>query len=129
MIPALQSAPPAVGLQQWGQIFNLGVRVAPPMGVTAASTLLYAAYQNYQSDADDLRWKGLVTTAVGTLLIIPFTLIFMNATNQRLIAGNEGRSKLGDGEIRTLLGRWGDLNMVRGVFPFVAVLVGLWSVV
>lgn len=90
--------------------------MAPPIGLFAAASYLYVAYQ--QPGRVDF-WT-YVAAAAGSAGIGPFTVLFMGKTNAALIQFAEavemGREKDVSGkerEVRELLRRWGGLNFVR----------------
>ena len=67
-----------------------------------------------------------LVAAAATLSIVPFTFIFMGGVNGRLLEQVE-RLTLGEGEIRELVKRWAELNLLRGVEPVVGACVGFWG--
>jgi uncharacterized membrane protein len=69
---------------------------------------------------------GGLQWAIGALLmgaVVPFTLIGIMPTNQKLLA--PGRD-LGSAETRTLLDRWGRLHAVRTALSIAATVLYLW---
>ena len=132
-IPALLSAPPGqtnTMLSQWRNIYTRGATYSPPFSAVAAATLSYAAWAHYTSPHpfvdEQGRWKGLVAAAVGTVAIVPFTLLVLMPTNRALITGADG-GKLREEAAKRLVRKWGVINGVRALFSLVGAMVGLWS--
>jgi hypothetical protein len=57
-------------------------------------------------------------------LVVPFTLIAIAPTNNRLLS--PGRDP-GSGETRALLEKWGRLHAVRSLLSFAAAVVFIWA--
>ncbi|KAL9576627.1 MAG: hypothetical protein Q9212_006946, partial [Teloschistes hypoglaucus] len=55
-----------------------------------------------------------------------FTIIFMNSTNQALLA-QAAQITLGEGEIRGLMEKWAGLNLMRAAIPVVGTALGLFG--
>jgi hypothetical protein len=66
--------------------------------------------------------------AVLTVGIVPWTILAMSGTNERLIAVAEGKGKEDEGEVGVLLGRWTALNGVRSLFPLLGSVVAVMAV-
>lgn len=109
-------------------MYDVGAAIAPPFSAIAAASLGYVAYSRYQSNSEDGKWKSLALAAAGTVAVVPFTILVLLPTNNRLIAGSDGAAKLAEKEIETLIARWGNLNYVRGLLPITAAALGLWTV-
>jgi hypothetical protein len=71
--------------------------------------------------------------------IVPYTLLFMNGTNNKLLEkakevevlakGDEYVESKGDGSAHQLVDWWGLLNLGRGVMLAVGGVLGVWTVV
>lgn len=68
-------------------------------------------------------------SAALTVGIVPFTIIFMKATNDALyVRATAGEKDKAGGETRTLVQRWLVLNQVRGLLPLVGAGVAAWAI-
>ena len=106
-------------LQIWNSIFNLGKAIAPVFAATACVLHLTSSYLRNRS------FKTLRAVAAGlTVAIVPFTVIFMESTNQKMIDGAIG-SPINE-DAATLLARWTTLNLIRSALPLAGGAVGLW---
>lgn len=110
----------------------------PPTAILASASLAYVAYTcrstsdgKFGGEANGAAagWKGIVFAAAGIVGIVPYTLLFMNPTNNTLIAESNGVGKLGEGEVRALVGYWSRLNLGRGLIGMAGTAVGIWSAV
>lgn len=128
---------------QWKTLYNHGKVQNPPIAAISACSLYYLAYAVRSHSAHYSRFAGESTgafyagAAFLTLGIVPWTLVVMTSTNDRIAAvaeieaGNETEEKskgggLSDEEFDGLLGRWQVLNGIRGVFPLVGGVLGLF---
>lgn len=103
--------------------------------VTYASRILPPALANHKTP--------YLLVAALNVAVIPYTIIFMSSTNNKLLALEE-REKVGnleldkDGEARvaitsetvhSLVDWWGMLNLGRSVLCVAGTVVGVWTVV
>ncbi|KAJ6187567.1 hypothetical protein N7519_002475 [Penicillium mononematosum] len=140
---------------QWFDLYNRGSRIFP--GISAASSLanLYAlwALRDSPTPAPDIfgsSWSTCYLLAVGfTLGIAPFTGIFMQKTNAKLMAhakrddaamaegtedmvlSSQEKAKRAreDSEVIELLQHWSQLNLIRAVLPLVGAGIGFYAAV
>lgn len=130
-IPGLLSTSSAVPsqilAQQWAGIYNKGKVLGPQM---AAVSLLGYGYLMYDRSRQSRGWGKYVGAAALTVGIVPFTVFFMDTTNQALLgvaAGTAGH--LSSEAVRELLVKWRVLNLVRSLFPLAGALLGLYELV
>ncbi|KAL7629768.1 hypothetical protein AAE478_001291 [Parahypoxylon ruwenzoriense] len=126
-IPAiLQTGATADGLLRgWYLQFNRGMYYIPTTGAFIALNYLYLAQQHR---GQGLEWRGYAAGAVANLLLAPFTLAFIGATNATMIAAKDGAGKpLSQEAVRGLVAKWGNLNAVRIFMPLAGAALGLWN--
>ncbi|MDI1492790.1 MAG: hypothetical protein OHK93_004573 [Ramalina farinacea] len=136
-VPPMLLAPKQVMVQQWRKLFNLGLVWVPPTAVLASASLGYVAYASRSASKRDFgdvggdasRWKGIAFAAAGILSIVPYTLMFMKPTNDKLIAESNGAGHLAEREVKALIEWWSRLNLVRGVIGATGTAMGIWSAV
>lgn len=78
-------------------------------------------------------------SALLTICIVPYTLLFMVATNKKLVSKEEETSSLSltemvkeaevtEGEsTKMLVDRWATHNLIRSTFPLAGAVLGLWT--
>ena len=111
--------------------------MVPPTAVLASASLGYVAYATRSASkkefgdvsGTDSGWKGIAFAAAGILSIVPYTLMFMKPTNEKLLAESNGAGKLAEREVKALVEWWSRLNLVRGFIGAVGTAVGIWSAV
>ncbi|KAL8809720.1 MAG: hypothetical protein Q9223_003108 [Gallowayella weberi] len=117
---------PSLLLSQWHTIYRTGMKIGPTIALLGAVNYLSVAWGAYNSTYDTRVWKSYVAAAVGTIGIVPFTLIFMASTNNTLLA-QVAKSTLPETEIRGLVENWAFLNLVRTGIPVVGTALGLYG--
>lgn len=130
-IPALLSSSPSVPsqvlAQQWAGIYNRGKALGPQ---AAAVSLLGYGYLMYDRSRQGRGWGKYVGAAALTVGIVPFTVLFMDTTNQALLGAAAGAAgSLSSGAVNELLARWRVLNLVRSLLPLAGALLGLYELV
>ncbi|KAL8978364.1 MAG: hypothetical protein Q9205_006026 [Flavoplaca limonia] len=65
-------------------------------------------------------------TSLTALTVYRFTLIFMEPTNNALLA-QIARTTFSEIEVRALVEKWGSLNLLRSGMPFVGTALGLYG--
>ena len=105
--------------------------MGPPFAIISAAASLGAAYTHRHSQATH-RSKLFIASAVASLSIVPFTIIFMAPTNNALFereesvrvkAEQDGKPIQVTEESKELLRKWRILNILRGMFPFIGALL------
>lgn len=129
-IPGLLSTSSPVGAQllaqQWAGIYNRGKVLGPQAAVLS---LLGYGWLVYDRRSRGLPWTTFVGAAALSLGIVPFTVIFMDPTNQALLGVAGGATALGETAVQALLVEWKGLNLVRSLFPLAGAVLGLWGLV
>ena len=134
-VPPMLLAPKQLMVQQWRNLFNLGLVVVPPTAMLASASLAYVAYTCRSASEKDFGdmggtasgWKGIALAAATIGSFIPYTLIFMKSTNDTLIAESNGAGQLAEREVKALVERWSRLNLGRALLAMIATVVGTWS--
>ena len=139
-VPALLLAPNPLVTQQWQKVFDSGKVRIPPLAGASALSFSYLAYRWYGTlKQPKAELSGL--SAFLTVLIVPYTFIFMKKINNRL--GRKAEESKGlslddrtveaglpKGEsAKELLDSWATHNFIRGLFPLAGSLLGLWKAI
>ncbi|KAK7743478.1 hypothetical protein SLS53_004012 [Cytospora paraplurivora] len=126
LLSTSSSVPSQLLAQQWAGIYNRGKVLGPQAAVVS---LLGYGYLVYDRSRQNRGWGDYVGAMALTIGIVPFTLIFMDRTNQALLGVAEGASTLQSEVVRELLVRWKGLNLVRSLLPLSGALLGLYGLV
>ncbi|KAF5017729.1 hypothetical protein F66182_10327 [Fusarium sp. NRRL 66182] len=124
-VPAALSAP-STSATVWQEIFNRGIALMPKLAATTAASYLYGAFSAHQ---DGRSWKGLATSALLTVAIVPYTILFMSSTNNFLFKAASGTLGASQDEVSRLIGRWGVLNLGRSLLPLAGTVVGFSALI
>ncbi|MCJ1389956.1 hypothetical protein MMC18_002814 [Xylographa bjoerkii] len=136
-IPPLYSAPSPLSAKQWRVLYRRGVVVAPPFAALTSAIFGYLSYTLKQTSRPNAEFYGLAAASV--IGIVPYTLLVMKGTNDKLMARAVEAEKLDvtdkvtqagmpKGEsTNELLDRWAFYNAIRGVFPLMATALGMWA--
>ncbi|TGJ85721.1 hypothetical protein E0Z10_g3071 [Xylaria hypoxylon] len=118
-------APSEVMVRQWQFLFVRGQAIMPTLGVINAINYWHVAYRCW---SHGLEWRGFAAAGVSTFFIVPYTLTFIMGVNTKLLQASERREKtLSDDSTRSLIKKWGDLNVVRAVVPIFGTALALWN--
>ncbi|KAI1636471.1 hypothetical protein F4809DRAFT_380486 [Biscogniauxia mediterranea] len=124
-------APRDVMLRQWKFHFLRGRALMPGLAALNAANYWIAAYARWSRG---LEWRGLAAAGASTFFIIPYTVVFMFGTNERLMAAADGKEEeeekekpMSEDTVRRLIKKWGELNVVRAVVPLVGSGLALWN--
>ncbi|KAI1324427.1 DUF1772-domain-containing protein [Xylariaceae sp. FL0255] len=112
-------------LSHWATLYEYGARLYPSISVTVGLLYLLAIISNGRLG----RPLGVYLAAVATTLsMIPFTLIVMMPTNDKLMGARnlavEDNVVVSLGEVDGLIGRWQMLHLLRCLFPLAGSLIG-----
>ena len=124
-LPILYTRPIATSTPIFHELFTRGAVTLVPLAILSATCSATAAYL---LPSQRTLWT---IAALATITQIPWTLIVMMSTNNRLvgIAGSKAeQAKVSKEEIVVLLKRWTWMNAVRGLFALVGGLVGALAV-
>jgi len=91
---------------------------------TVAGLLHISSAYLRQSESSTRTWsrRGLLAAGL-TIAIYPFTVLLMGSTNDALM--NAADTGIGKEMARSLLERWGVLNLMRGLLPLAGGVIGL----
>ncbi|KAL4951131.1 hypothetical protein BDW69DRAFT_186710 [Aspergillus filifer] len=131
-------------LHQWVRTYHYGHISLPT--ISAATAILYFYIAAAQS-AKSQPWRKAALVGVLTLVMVPFTWVIMNGTNEVLFGlqrgtepflgeGGNGNGSVVDVEagagakatiegVRGLVVKWGWMHLVRSLFPLLAAVLGL----
>ncbi|KAF2627857.1 DUF1772-domain-containing protein [Macroventuria anomochaeta] len=116
----------AHAVKLWRNNFEAGFALAPPIALATASSLASCGWA-----ARNLRTSGVKdgrlfwVAAALTVSIVPYTIIFMKSTNDKLLryAKKEKLTTSESQETEGLLKRWVFLNSVRSLLPLAGALL------
>lgn len=138
-VPRLLESPAPLLLQQWNNLYQVGMRTFPPLAIVASVSYFYLARDAGFGES----WKATAYAISGALTvgIIPYTLLFMKKVNGKLATKLEEIRNLGKPEsvveeeesvgeesAHQLLDLWGLLNLMRGLMLSTAGVLGVWTV-
>ncbi len=120
--------------RQWQTVYNLGHRAGPFTAILAAVLFTYAAaYQEPQPEPTSQIL--LLTGACLAIVVIPYTLIFMQGHNDELHRRADARSgpittnsrikRLIDTDTQTLVEEWARMGVFRASFPLLGAFCGI----
>ncbi|KIX07457.1 uncharacterized protein Z518_02110 [Rhinocladiella mackenziei CBS 650.93] len=120
-------------VKQWRYIYEAGKSQNPPIAAATAAAFIYLAWSVRRIAPRSQIPLYYGSAAVLTLGIVPFTLMVMSPTNNRLIQHSETMSMEGsaapsrarDDEIDQLIAKWNTLNGVRSLLPLAGGILGL----
>ncbi|KAI0396521.1 hypothetical protein F5Y17DRAFT_105498 [Xylariaceae sp. FL0594] len=136
-IPTILSASGAPGetiLQQWRFFFIRGAWIMPAIGTFSMLSHWAVAYYCWMSGVE---WRGFAAAGVSSFFVHPYTLFALMPTNYRLLAASdpavsdelksEKKATLTEDAARTLIRKWGALNVPRAVVPAIGTVLALWN--
>ncbi|KNG83779.1 hypothetical protein ANOM_008218 [Aspergillus nomiae NRRL 13137] len=120
---------PAQLVHQWSRIFYSGHRKGPGIAFVTGALYGYAAWAKHSVGEP---WHHWMVAAVTTVSMVPYTWMFMNATNTALFHAEDQFEK-GGVEISLLesvrlVKKWDWLNTVRALFPLAGSVMGMLGV-
>lgn len=128
----------AHAVRLWEQHYQRGASQNPPIALGAAASLGFLAWSLRglrTATVVGLRPSSLfVIAAVSTMAIVPFTIVFMRPTNNKLLA-HAAKAKKDElsvtetEDVASLLERWTSLNRLRGVLPMVGAVAACLAVI
>lgn len=136
--PALQYASDSVIARQWRTIYSRGIAAAPLISLISSSSFCFLSYKLFMT-LNHPKSELYAVAALATISVLPYTLVIMAPTNEKLInlatkaellsAGDEFvASSISQPEtVRELVARWTKLNYGRGVFPLIGSFVAAWA--
>lgn len=139
-VPPLMLAPSPLVARQWKKVYDLGVVRSPPLALTSALSFSFLSYKLYGT-LNQPKAELYALSALLTIGIVPYTLLAMLPTNNKLMRNAEEAEamtpeeqimEVKDSERRStkqLLDLWATHNLVRGMFPLAGSVLGLWTAV
>ena len=110
---------------EWARMYHYGHQILPGLAITTLMLYSYAALRNR---AKKRPWAAYALAGVVTVSMIPFTWIFMVATNDTLFRLEaEGATSVAEGieKAQELVKLWGWLHLARCLFPLAGAVLGL----
>lgn len=112
-------------LHQWCRLYEFGIQTYPVFSVTTC--LLYVAAALGRRSAGRPDWRVLASAAALTLVMIPFTLLYMQPTIDAMfvlrkldIVGEKTTLE----EVQALAVKWQWQHVVRSMFPLAGSALG-----
>lgn len=121
------TAEPSQLFHQWARMYYYGHRVLPTMAV--ATFLLYG-YTAINRRAAGRPWSVFAVAGMTTVMMVPFTWIFMVPTNNtlfRLMVESKAAPVVSWDEAQELVTKWSWLHFVRSLFPLAGAILGLMA--
>lgn len=124
-------------------MFQSGKKQGPPLAAVAASSYWYLAWNAYKTSNSTSTLGGSSSNKVAAYIIagalaigiVPYTLVFINGTNGKLLKKvEETRGEkitevtVQDEGARQLVDWWGMLNLGRGMLVLGSGILGVWTV-
>ncbi|OAP64277.1 hypothetical protein AYL99_00249 [Fonsecaea erecta] len=142
-VPALRRSgveagvPSSILAKQWRFLYDTGKAQNPPIATVTAAAYLYLAWSARRIAPLGQLPLYYGSAAVLTLGIVPFTLIAMHSTNNRLMQHSEQAASksvstplqpASDDEVDGLIAKWIILNGVRSLFPLAGGILGIIAI-
>ncbi|KAF4626910.1 hypothetical protein G7Y89_g11245 [Cudoniella acicularis] len=136
-IPAIRKAHSTEGASSvalakvWTNVYNAGKALNPPVALAVASSFAYLAWSSPSRSGTSNNNSRLYTLAAAlTMGIVPFTLMFMAPTNNKIFrkAAQAATAPAFDSEFGALIERWSTLNFVRSLLPLLGGVVGMAAI-
>ncbi|KKK27048.1 hypothetical protein ARAM_005672 [Aspergillus rambellii] len=103
---------------QWVRMFHYGHLILPTLSV--ATSLLYG-YIAASRKACKKPWRTAALAGIATVMMVPFTWVFMSPTNSLLFQLEAASRTMPDvatvEEARRLVVKWSWMHLARSVFP------------
>ena len=119
---------------QWTRLYHYGHILLPSLAITTCLLYVYTAIN--KGGFSQVPSKHLTTYATAgavTIVMIPFTLIFMAPTNNALFRLNEeaeaagGEPAVSLDKVQALVTLWAKLHAIRSFFPLLGAILGMWE--
>ena len=137
-VPAWLIAPSPLLVRQWQLSYDVGKIMNPAIAIVSAISYGYLSYKLYGGlNHPKAEMYGL--SALVSFGVVPYTMLVMLSTNQKLFKKHDEMKAMDVGEKATEVGlakgestkelvdRWGMMNVGRGMFPLVGAVLGLWA--
>ena len=118
----------ALLFRQWVRMYHYGHQALPTLAVSTFALYLYTAFRRTRSKTQQ-PWGIFVTAGVVTLSMLPFTWIFMLATNNELFrlerVARSDPQVMGIDEAKGLVRHWSRLHFMRSLLPLAGAVIGM----
>jgi hypothetical protein len=116
--------------KQWQRLFEFGKAQAPPIAASVAVSFGYLAWSVRAGaplfkQTPVSRTALFSTAAVMTVGIVPFTIVFMSATNDALLKKAASTSDAAGEDTIDLVEKWMTLNRLRSLLPLAGAFCGI----
>lgn len=113
---------------QWARTYHYGHLLLPCLSVSTFLLYQYTAWSKKRAGSLK-QWRSLLVAGIVTVLMVPFTWVFMTPTNNKLFALEEmaqiNANSVGSlREAQDLVLKWSMLHMTRSMFPLVGAIMG-----
>jgi hypothetical protein len=137
-VPPLLLAPNSLVALQWKKLYDRGSKAAPPFAAASALAFSFLSYKFYGT-LNHPKAELYALSALLTIGIVPYTLIAMVPTNNKLMRKAEDARALSaeamiaesedprEKSAKELLDLWATHNLARGMFPLAGAILGLWT--
>lgn len=140
VVPRLLESPTPLLLKQWRHSFEQGKASMPIGALFSSGTFAFLAWDAYRRTASVLpaQWKQYLASALLAIGIVPYTVLFLRATNEKLLKREEETRSFGPADTivevglggesaHQLVDRWASLNLGRALMLVVSTALGTWS--
>jgi Domain of unknown function (DUF1772) len=139
VVPRILESPSPLLLRQWKHLFESGKATIPPLSLITSIAIGYLAYEaKGNPNALPHQWKLYLISGILNLGIVPYTLVVMLPTNNKLLAKAEETSSLkaddklvevglGGESAHQLVDRWATLNLGRTILLVAAASLAAWT--
>ena len=141
LIPRILESPTPLLLKQWKNMYDAGKAAGRPAGALAALAFFYLSYKSHTTSVsafvDNRKAWGYLTAGLLSIGIVPYTLVVIMPTNNKLFKKVDETRTLGKGDevvevglgeetAHILVDWWGVLNLGRGVMLAASGVLGTW---
>ncbi|KAK4168183.1 hypothetical protein QBC43DRAFT_115655 [Cladorrhinum sp. PSN259] len=121
---------------QWARMYHYGHQVLPTMAVGTLLLYAYTAVKRRGGSSQNPKqakrsWGPIALAGLTTVVMIPFTWIFMVPTNNELfrleLVSRAEPAVKGLAEAKELVVKWAWLHLARSLFPLAGAVVGTVS--
>jgi hypothetical protein len=139
LVPRLLESPSPLLLKQWKHAFEAGKASVPPLAGICTLSFGYLAYETKGApNALPHVWKIYAASALLCIGIVPYTLVALKSTNNKLLnKAEETRALkaedkivevgLGGETAHQLVDKWATLNLGRAIMLATAAVLSAWA--
>ncbi|KAF1958465.1 hypothetical protein CC80DRAFT_408719 [Byssothecium circinans] len=135
-VPPILQAPAPLAARQWHQLYDIAKSFALPLTAVATVSTAYVAFRQ---DPASLPFKLNVAAAILFPSIIPYTLLVIGPTNEKLFAKEREYQSASledkaieagvqkDETVHALIDKWAVLNLARAAITGVGAILTIWA--